>query len=132
MNRLAWIAVVALGGLTAFVVNDLLDPGFVPVAQSVELSGSAPEAGPPREGFFVVPPRVIDFREQGADRTDDDPDDETDDETGNETGDSPGRAATPATTAPAAPVQPSDDADDSIDDTFDSIDDSDDTVDDDD
>ena len=70
MNRLAWIAIVALAGITTFVVGDLLDPESVPVAQAVELSGTAPGESPPLEGFFIVPPRVVDFRNDPEDRDD--------------------------------------------------------------
>lgn len=92
MNRLTLIAVVALLGLAAFVVGDLLDPETVPVAEAVELTGTAPEEGPARDGFFIVPPPVVDFRERsddsasvGDDADDDDADsldDHLDDEGG--------------------------------------------------
>ena len=62
MNRLAWIAVVALVGLLAFAVGKLLDSDSVPVAGAVELIGTAPTDRPLPEGFFIVPPRVVDFR----------------------------------------------------------------------
>ena len=74
MRRLAFAAVVALAGLATFVVSDLLEPEAVPVAGVIELSGTAPATGPPVENFFVVPPRVVDFR----DPSDDDPADEDD------------------------------------------------------
>lgn len=69
MNRLAWIAIFALAGITSLVVGDLLNPESVPVAQAVELTGTAPTDRPPPEGFFIVPPRVVDFRH--ADDSDD-------------------------------------------------------------
>lgn len=85
MNRLAWIAIVALAGVTVFVAGDLLDPESVPVAQAVELTGTVPADRPPREGFFVVPPRVVDFRDDAAGPSDpseaeDSPDDGSDDQ----------------------------------------------------
>ena len=85
MNRLAWIAFVALAGLISFLVGDLLNPVAVPVAQAVELSGTAPADRPPPEGFFIVPPRVVDFRDdaddsEGSTDSSGSPDDATDDD----------------------------------------------------
>lgn len=87
MNRLAWIAVVALAGLVPFLVGDLVNPVAVPVAQAVELTGTAPADRPPPEGFFIVPPRIVDFRDDadgdddstGSSESSSDRDDATDD-----------------------------------------------------
>lgn len=102
MRRLAFVAVIALVGLAAFVVSDLLEPEVVPIAGVIELSGTAPATGPPDEGFFIVPPRVVDFR----DPSDDDPGDDDDRRGAGSTGTG------------------GDDVDDSIDDSFDDADDS--------
>ncbi|HVR31842.1 MAG TPA: hypothetical protein VMS74_03935 [Acidimicrobiia bacterium] len=67
MRRLAFVSVIALAGLATFVVSDLLEPEAVPVAGVIELSGTAPATSPPAEGFFIVPPRVVDFREPSDD-----------------------------------------------------------------
>lgn len=63
MRRTTWFLVVALAGVMVFVVGGLLDTGSVPVARAVELTGPAPEPGPPARGYSVVPPQVFDFRE---------------------------------------------------------------------
>lgn len=67
MRPLVFVAVVALAGLATFVASDLLEPQAVPVATAIELSGTAPATGPPIDGFFIVPPRVVDFRELSDD-----------------------------------------------------------------
>lgn len=108
MNRLVLVAIVALTGVMAFVVEDLLNPDSVPVARAVELSGVAPEPSPAAEGFFVVPPRVVDFSLDGGD----------DDGSAEPSGDD----ATASTTVPSS--DPDDSPDDDFDDDFDSPDDS--------
>lgn len=116
MNRLAWIAIVALAGVTVFVAGDLLDPESVPVAQAVELTGTVPADRPPREGFFVVPPRVVDFRDDAAGPSDpseaeDSPDDQDDD---GRDEDVPDEGAADA--SPDDSPDDQDDEDDSVDD----------------
>lgn len=84
MRRITSAALVVLVAFGAFAATDALGPESVPVASAVELHGEAPESGPPPSGFFIVPPRVIDMRDDDtparieadeADESDEEPDD---------------------------------------------------------
>lgn len=126
MNRYALIASIAVLGLAAFVVDDLLGPETVPVAEAVELTGTAPADGPPRDGFFIVPPPVVDFREPSQEDVVDDemaqPDDDIQNDGGrdNEEGDDD-----PDGSDDGTPDGFDDDEDDDLDDEDDSVDDDD-------
>ena len=97
----AWIVVVALVVVTTYAAVGLLDGEPVPIAPSVELSGTAIQPRPPSDGFFIVPPQVVDFSDSGdvsqpaddspeendvtqpvTDSVDDSPDDSPDDDGG--------------------------------------------------
>ncbi len=108
MYRTTGVVVVSLVAVTLVAIDALFDTDPVPVAGAVELTGTAPPASPPAAGFFVVPSRVVDFRE--SDSTGDDDSDASDFE------------SAPPTSPP--PV-------DDLDDSFDDLDGSDDSADDD-
>lgn len=63
MRRVTSVVLTVLVAFGAFTAADALGPESVPVATAVELHGEAPESGPPPAGFFIVPPRVIDMRD---------------------------------------------------------------------
>lgn len=75
----AWITVVALVAVTTYAAVGLLEAKSVPVASVVELSGTAPQPRQPSDGFFIVPPQVVDFSDVddlSRGRDDDSPDDD--------------------------------------------------------
>ncbi|HSJ29466.1 MAG TPA: hypothetical protein VLB67_14760 [Acidimicrobiia bacterium] len=72
-SALVWTAVVVLVGVVGVGIADVLAPDPVPVAGAIDLSGEAPPVRPTLDGFFVVPPRVVDFREDADDDSDDEP-----------------------------------------------------------
>lgn len=79
MRRITSVALVVLVAFGAFAAADALGPESVPVASAVELHGEAPESGPPPAGFFIVPPRVVDMRDDDTPaRIEDDPDEAAD------------------------------------------------------
>lgn len=128
MNRLAWIAILALAGITSFVVGDLLDPESIPVAQAVELSGTAPVDRPPPEGFFIVPPRVVDFRDDAEDGDSSDPsesDQATDDRSSDQDVDDDDGPDEDLDGGAADDLDDADDSPDDSDDEADSVDDDD-------
>lgn len=63
MRRITSSVLVALVAFGAVAAAEALGPESVPVADTVELHGEVPESGPPPSGFFIVPPRVIDMRD---------------------------------------------------------------------
>ena len=84
---------VALVVVTTYAAVGLLDAEPVPIAPVVELSGTAPQPRPPSDGFFIVPPQVVDFSDPDDDSQvvgDDIPDgDDVDDSVDDSPDDSP-------------------------------------------
>ena len=126
MNRLAWISVVVLAGITSLLAADLLDPDPVPIARAVELTGTVPTDRPAPDGFFIVPPRVVDFRD---DQEESDESDDSSDTTGSSV---PENSLDDASQGPGDSDADDDPEDDDADDSPDDLDDEDDSVDDDD
>lgn len=96
MRRITSAVLVVLVAFGAFAAADALGPESVPVADAVELHGEVPESGPPPSGFFIVPPQVIDMRDdkpparhEDADEADDHGDDGDDDTSDTDDADDP-------------------------------------------
>lgn len=149
MNRLSWVVLFAFAGVAAYLAGDLLYPDPVPVANAVRLTGTTvPTAEAPREGYFIVPPRVVDFRNFDLDDLDDDfgdgVDDDDDRDDDDRDDDEVGGAVNPSGSGQGTPDDSgdtpddsdgrirTDGSDDSPDDPDDTPDDPDDSVDDDD
>ena len=83
MSRLSWVVVFGVAFAAAFLAGGLLYPAPVPVAGAVQLTGTAvPATGSTSDGFFIVPPRVVDFSDFDPDDLDDDLGDDDDHEDG--------------------------------------------------
>lgn len=81
MSRLSWVVMFGVAFAAAFLAGGLLYPDPVPVAGAVQLTGTAvPATGSTSDGFFIVPPRVVDFSDLDPDDLDDDLGDDDDDE----------------------------------------------------
>jgi hypothetical protein len=122
-SALAWIAALALLAVAGVGVSESLSPEPVPIATPIDLSGEAPPARPALDGFFVVPPRVVDFRED---------DEEEGTAVGAPSDGSPGATGTSPDDSPDDTPDIDDTPDDSPDDTPDIDDSPDDSPDDDD